>query len=182
MQVYGLVAVILHLILAMLNSLQRGVRVWAFFFIFVCLMQPYSFSGCTIYNATKQTRTKLQRHQKQAHCQVNRLSQPPLLTPELITPLLLGRCSVHLRRSCAYANTVYSQAERMFIVVHLLEHNFASKSFAAFRETFSYALHDKEVPNSPWLRFLTSFIFGKKDSSPTTCICIHLSCYRAPDT
>jgi hypothetical protein len=57
--------------------------------------------------------------------------------------LLLGRCSRQLRESCAGANTVYSRAERVFI----LEHYFASKSFAAVREEFSNAYPDKEAPN-----------------------------------
>jgi hypothetical protein len=48
-----------------------------------------------------------------------------------------------LRKSCAEANMVYSQAERVFI----LEHYFASNSFVAVREAFSNAYPDKEVPN-----------------------------------
>jgi hypothetical protein len=38
-----------------------------------------------------------------------------------------------------------SRAERVFI----LEHHFASKSFAAVREAFSNAYPDKELPNIP---------------------------------
>jgi hypothetical protein len=38
---------------------------------------------------------------------------------------------------------VYSRAEHVFI----LEHYFASKSFAAVREAFSNSYPDKEVPN-----------------------------------
>jgi hypothetical protein len=38
---------------------------------------------------------------------------------------------------------VYSRAERVFI----LEHYFASKSFAAVPEAFNNAYPDKEVPN-----------------------------------
>jgi hypothetical protein len=43
---------------------------------------------------------------------------------------LLGRCSCHLRKSCAGASTVYSRKKRVFI----LQHYFASKSFAAVLE------------------------------------------------
>jgi hypothetical protein len=49
---------------------------------------------------------------------------------------------------------MYSRAERVFI----LEHHFASKSFAAVREAFSNAYPDKEVPNKTTIRRLvTSF-------------------------
>jgi hypothetical protein len=57
--------------------------------------------------------------------------------------LLLGRFSRQLRINYAGANTVYSRAERAFV----LEHYFASKSFAAFCEVFSSAYPDKEVMN-----------------------------------
>jgi hypothetical protein len=60
-----------------------------------------------------------------------------------MSPLLLGRCSRQLRKSCAFANMVYSRAERVFI----LEHYFSKKSFAAVCEVFINAYHDKEVPN-----------------------------------
>jgi hypothetical protein len=49
----------------------------------------------------------------------------PLLTP--------------VRKICVGANMVHSRAERVFI----LEHYFASKSFAAVHETFSNAYPDK---------------------------------------
>jgi hypothetical protein len=49
---------------------------------------------------------------------------------------------------------VYSRAERVFI----LEHYFASKSFAAVREAFSNAYPDKEVPNKTIVhRLVTKF-------------------------
>jgi hypothetical protein len=49
---------------------------------------------------------------------------------------------------------VYSRAERVFI----LEHYFASKSFAAVREAFSNAYPDKEVPNKTTIhRLVTKF-------------------------
>jgi hypothetical protein len=49
---------------------------------------------------------------------------------------------------------VYSRAEHVFI----LEHYFASKSFAAVREAFSNAYPDKEVPNkTPTHRLVTKF-------------------------
>jgi hypothetical protein len=51
---------------------------------------------------------------------------------------LLGRCSRQLRKSCAGASKVYSQAEHVFI----LGHYFASKLFAAFREAFSSVYPD----------------------------------------
>jgi hypothetical protein len=47
---------------------------------------------------------------------------------------------------------LYSRVERMFI----LEHCFASKSFAAVRETFSNAYPDKEVPNKTILHRLVT--------------------------
>jgi hypothetical protein len=58
-----------------------------------------------------------------------------------------------MRESCAGAKMVYSRAERVFI----LEHNFASKSFAAVREAFSNAYTDKEVPNKTIHRPITKF-------------------------
>jgi hypothetical protein len=48
---------------------------------------------------------------------------------------------------------VYSRAEYVFI----LEHYFASESFAAVRETFSNAYPDKEVPNKTAHRLVTTF-------------------------
>jgi hypothetical protein len=67
---------------------------------------------------------------------------------------LLGRCSRQLRKSCARASVMYSWAERVFI----LEHYFASKSFAAVREAFSNAYPDKEVPNKTIVhRLVTKF-------------------------
>jgi hypothetical protein len=48
-----------------------------------------------------------------------------------------------MRKSCADANMAYSRTESVFI----LEHCFASKSFAAIREAFGNAYPDKEVPN-----------------------------------
>jgi hypothetical protein len=48
-----------------------------------------------------------------------------------------------LRKSYVGADMVYARAESMFI----LEHYFASKSFAAFYEAFSNAYPDMEVPN-----------------------------------
>jgi hypothetical protein len=41
---------------------------------------------------------------------------------------------------------LYLRAERVFI----LEHYFASKSFAAVREAFSNAYPDKDVPNKKY--------------------------------
>jgi hypothetical protein len=51
---------------------------------------------------------------------------------------LLGRYSRQLRKSCAGASTVYSQAQSLFI----LEHYFASKSSAAVCEA---PTNDNEV-------------------------------------
>jgi hypothetical protein len=48
---------------------------------------------------------------------------------------------------------VYSQAER----VSILEHYFASKSFAAVREAFSNTYPDKEVPKKTIRRLVTKF-------------------------
>jgi hypothetical protein len=59
-----------------------------------------------------------------------------------------------MRKSCAGANMVYSRAERVFI----LEHHFASKSFAAVREAFSNAYRDKKVSNKTTIhRLVTKF-------------------------
>jgi hypothetical protein len=59
-----------------------------------------------------------------------------------------------MEKSCAGANMVYSRAERVFI----LEHYFASKSFAAVREAFRNAYPDKEVPNKATIhRLVTKF-------------------------
>jgi hypothetical protein len=60
-------------------------------------------------------------------------------TLESRSSLLLGRSSRQLRKICADANMEYSRAERVFI----LEHYFASKSFAAVRKAFSNAYPDK---------------------------------------
>jgi hypothetical protein len=50
---------------------------------------------------------------------------------------------------------VHSQAESVFI----LEHYFASKSFAAVREAFSNAYPDTEVPNKTTIhRLVTNFL------------------------
>jgi hypothetical protein len=76
------------------------------------------------------------------------------MTFESRSPWLLGRCSRQLRKSCAGANMVYSRAERVFI----LEHYFASKSFAAVREAFSITCPAKEVPNMTTVhRLVTKF-------------------------
>jgi hypothetical protein len=64
---------------------------------------------------------------------------------------LLGRCPWQLR--CADANMAYSRAEHVFI----LEHYFATKSFAAVREAFSNAYRDKEVPNKTIHQVVTTF-------------------------
>jgi hypothetical protein len=48
---------------------------------------------------------------------------------------------------------VYSRAESVFI----LEHYFASKSFAAVHEAFSNAYPDKEVPNKTTVHRLVIF-------------------------
>jgi hypothetical protein len=60
------------------------------------------------------------------------------ITFESRSPLLLGRCSRQLRESCSGANMVYLQAERAII----LEHYFATKSFAAVHEALSNAYPD----------------------------------------
>jgi hypothetical protein len=64
------------------------------------------------------------------------------VTLESRSPYLLGRCSRQLRKSYAGANMVHSRA-----LLLILEHYFASKSFAAVREALSRAHPDKEVPN-----------------------------------
>jgi hypothetical protein len=68
-----------------------------------------------------------------------------LIARPLLPPLAQKLCS---------ANMVYSRAERVFII----EHHFASKSFAAVREAFSNAYPDKEVPNKTTVyRLVTKF-------------------------
>jgi hypothetical protein len=76
------------------------------------------------------------------------------VTLESSSPLLLGRFSHQLRTNRAGMNIVYSREEREFI----LEHYFASKSFAAIREAFTNAYPDKEVPNKTTVhRLVTTF-------------------------
>jgi hypothetical protein len=65
----------------------------------------------------------------------------------------------------------YSRAEHVFI----LEHNFASKSFAAVREAFNNAYPDKEVPNKTTVHRLVTifrdtevFVCDKCSSSDKT--------------
>jgi hypothetical protein len=58
-----------------------------------------------------------------------------------------------MHKSCAGENMVYSRVERMLI----LEHHFASKSFADVPEAFSNAYSDKEVPNKTIHRLVTKF-------------------------
>jgi hypothetical protein len=50
---------------------------------------------------------------------------------------------------------MYSRAERVFI----LEHYFASKSFAAVREAFSSAHPDKELPSETTINRLKIAVF-----------------------
>jgi hypothetical protein len=57
--------------------------------------------------------------------------------------VLLGRWSRQLRRSCAGANMVYSQAEFVFI----LENYFTLKLFAAVHKSCGKAYPDKKVPH-----------------------------------
>jgi hypothetical protein len=69
-----------------------------------------------------------------------------LVSRPLLTPVA--------RKSCAGVNMVYSRAERVFI----LEHYFASKSFAAVYEAFSKMYPDKEVRNKTTVhRLVTKF-------------------------
>jgi hypothetical protein len=77
-----------------------------------------------------------------------------LVTLESRSPWLLGRHWRQLRKSCAGANTMYSRAERVFI----LEHCLASKSSAAVREAFRNEYPDKEVPSKTTIhRLVTEF-------------------------
>jgi hypothetical protein len=111
-------------------------------------------------NPTKSHPSAQKLYHKQVHPRV--IDSPNLtVTLESRSPLLLGRCSRQLRKSCAGANMMYSRAERVFI----LEHYFASKSFAAVREAFRNAYSDKEVPNK------TNTPTGNKISGHTT-VCL----------
>jgi hypothetical protein len=56
-------------------------------------------------------------------------------------------------KSCTGENTVYSQAEHVFI----LKHYFSTKSYAAVREVFSNAYPDKEVPNETIHQMVTKY-------------------------
>jgi hypothetical protein len=72
------------------------------------------------------------------------VSRPALrLTQPSLQPWLLGCCLCHLCKSCAVANIVYSRVGCVFII----EHYFASKSFAAVREALTSVYSDKELPN-----------------------------------
>jgi hypothetical protein len=53
-------------------------------------------------------------------------------------------------------NAVYSQVERVLI----LERHFASKSFPAIRDSFSFAYLDKKVPNNTTVYQLVKKIQG----------------------
>jgi hypothetical protein len=64
------------------------------------------------------------------------------VTLESRSELLPGRCSRQLRIRRPSANTVYGYQS-----VFILEHNFASKSFAAIREALNDVGPDSEVRN-----------------------------------
>jgi hypothetical protein len=77
-------------------------------------------------------------NQKQVHpCVIDFLTSSVPLKSR--SPWLLNLCSRQMRKCCARANKTHSRTERVFI----LEHYFASKSFAAVREALSRAYSDK---------------------------------------
>jgi hypothetical protein len=94
-------------------------------------------------------------NQKQVHLRVINSPNSPV-TLESRSPLLLGRCSRQLRKSCAGANMVYSGTKRVIV----LEHYLALKSFAAVREAFSNAYSDTKVWNKTTHRLVTSVATG----------------------
>jgi hypothetical protein len=81
-----------------------------------------------------------------------------------VSPWRIENCTRPLRRSCASANTVYSRAERVFV----LERSSTSKSFAvAVRAAFSSAYSDKGVPSKTVIhRLVTTF----RDTG-SVCVC-----------
>jgi hypothetical protein len=95
--------------------------------------------------------TKIKFEARQAPC--NTLPTSPV-TLESRSPLLPGRCSRQLRKSCGGANMVCSRAEHVL----LLEHFFTSKSFAAVCEAFSTSYPDKEIPNETTYWLETKFL------------------------
>jgi hypothetical protein len=100
----------------------------------------------------QQTCTTVQKlnHKQVRPCVIDYLP----VTHESRSPWFLGHCSRQMRKSNAGANMVCSWAERVFV----LEHCFASKLFAAVREAFRNAYHDKEVPNKATIhRLVTKF-------------------------
>jgi hypothetical protein len=117
-----------------------------------CLLTNY-LHLYRIYHSKRnpnQSRTEVQKWNRKRV--IDSPSTP--VTLESRSPWLLGRCSRQLRKRCARANMVYSRAERVFI----LEHYFASKSFAAVHEAFSNAYSDREVPNKTIIhRLVTEF-------------------------
>jgi hypothetical protein len=90
-------------------------------------------------------------NQKQVHPRVINSSSLPV-TLESSSSWLIGRCSRQLRKSCAGANVVYSEA------LFILENYFASKSFASLPEAFSNTYPDREVLNKIRIhRLVTKF-------------------------
>jgi hypothetical protein len=81
-------------------------------------------------------------NQKQVHpCKID-CPNVPCDTPVEATPAAMPLLTPDAE-NCVSANMVYSRVERLFS----LHHNFASKSFAAVRETLSNAYPDKELSN-----------------------------------
>jgi hypothetical protein len=84
------------------------------------------------------TITAQKLNEKQVH--LNVIDSPNLTRDTRVKVTLVAR---PLFKSCDGAKMVYSRAERVFI----LEHYFASRSFASVCVAFSNAYLDKEVPN-----------------------------------
>jgi hypothetical protein len=92
-----------------------------------------TFIHCVQFKTQPQT-SQVVRHkkwnQKQALSRVIYLHSLPRDT-RVVVKLFLGRCSRQLRKNCASAKMVCSQAESVFVFEH---YYFATKSFAAVRE------------------------------------------------
>jgi hypothetical protein len=95
------------------------------------------------YNPKKESHTTIQKwNQKQVHPRVILSPNLPQHSRVKVTIVARPLLTPIAQKSCRCEHGV-SRAERV-----VLEHYFASKSFASVREAFSDAYPDKEVPNN----------------------------------
>jgi hypothetical protein len=91
----------------------------------------------------------------------SRLFHPPHDTRVKVT--LVARSLLTLAaQSCVSAKMAYSRAESVFILVHY----FASISLAAFREPFSSAYSDKELPSKKAIRRVATTFWDTRSVCP----------------